>query len=460
MSPSSGPIVICGAGIAGIAAAYFLGVRSGVRDVVLIDERRPLSLTSDKSTEAYRNWWPGPDDAMMRLMDRSIDLLEELSDASDNIFHMNRRGYVYATADPARALEYRRSAEGMAQRGAGPLRIHDGSGSDSYQPSPVQGWRGAPEGVDLVTDRALIRRHFGFLAQDTVAVLNPRRCGWLSGQQLGMWMLEQARASGVRLISGRVDSVAVEAGRVLSVNVRDGSGVTEIPAGNFVDCAGPFAREVGQMIGMELPVFSERHLKIAFDDRQGAVPRDCGLVICDDPITLPWDEDERAELLASAETRWLAEPLPAGVHMRPEGHSEGSQTVLVLWPYHAAPHAEVFPVPIDADYAEVALRGMARLIPALAPYCQRLPKVYVDGGYYTKTIENRPLIGPLRVDGAYTLCALSGFGLMAACAAGELLAAHLTGAPLPDYAAAFLPSRYDDPQYAALAAQWGSIGQL
>ena len=34
----------------------------------------PLSLTSDKSTECYRNWWPGPGDAMVRLMNRSIDL--------------------------------------------------------------------------------------------------------------------------------------------------------------------------------------------------------------------------------------------------------------------------------------------------------------------------------------------------------------------------------------------------
>ena len=56
-------VVICGAGIAGIAAAHALAVTHGVRNIVLVDERPPLTLTSDKSTEAYRNWWPGPDDA-------------------------------------------------------------------------------------------------------------------------------------------------------------------------------------------------------------------------------------------------------------------------------------------------------------------------------------------------------------------------------------------------------------
>ena len=66
MTPAA-DVVVCGAGIAGVAAAYHLAVRHGVRRVVLVDERPPLSLTSDKSTEAYRNFWPGPDDVMVRF---------------------------------------------------------------------------------------------------------------------------------------------------------------------------------------------------------------------------------------------------------------------------------------------------------------------------------------------------------------------------------------------------------
>lgn len=103
MATRSAEVVICGAGIAGISLAYRLAVGHRMRKVLLVDERPPLSLTSDKSTEAYRNWWPGPDDAMVRLMNRSIDLLEELAGASGNRFLMNRRGYLYATADPTRA---------------------------------------------------------------------------------------------------------------------------------------------------------------------------------------------------------------------------------------------------------------------------------------------------------------------------------------------------------------------
>ena len=43
---------------------------------------------------------------------------------------------------------------------------------------------------------------------------------------------------------------------------------------------------------------------------------------------------------------------------------------------------------------------------------------------------------------------LSGFGIMAGMAAGELLGLHVAGGTLPDYAPAFLLRRYEDPEYA------------
>ena len=95
--------------------------------IALIDEGAPLSLTSDKSTEAYRNWWPGPGDAMVALMNRSIDLLEELARASGNVFRLNRRGYLYATAEPARVAALVAAARDAAERGAGEARVHPGA---------------------------------------------------------------------------------------------------------------------------------------------------------------------------------------------------------------------------------------------------------------------------------------------------------------------------------------------
>ncbi len=83
----------------------------------------------------------------------------------------------------------------------------------------------------------------------------------------------------------------------------------------------------------------------------------------------------------------------------------------------------------------------------------------MDGGYYTKTRENRPLVGPVGPAGSYLVGALSGFGVMAAPAAGELLAAHVAGERLPPWAPAFRLERYADPVYLAGLAG-ADAGQL
>ena len=145
---SAADVVVCGAGIAGVAAAYHLAVRHGVRRVALVDERPPLSLTSDKSTEAYRNFWPGPDDAMVRFMNRSIDLLEDLAEASGNVFRMNRRGYVFGTADPARAAELAGDggARGRLGRGPAPGRRRGPRGSPPIRRRPRATGARSPRG--------------------------------------------------------------------------------------------------------------------------------------------------------------------------------------------------------------------------------------------------------------------------------------------------------------------------
>jgi glycine/D-amino acid oxidase-like deaminating enzyme len=459
MPHATADIAIIGAGIAGIASAYHLAVRRGLTGIVLIDERPPLTLTSDKSTEAYRNYWPGPDAAMVRLMNRSIDLLEEFARASDNRILLNRRGYLYATADPDRAAAFRAEAALAAEQGAGPLRVHDGRGDSSYEPAHAEGFSSPLTGADLLLDPALIRAHFPYLSEKIIAALHVRRCGWFSGQQLGMFLLEEARARGVRLLEGRVEAISTRGGRITDVAISVPGGRQVLAVGQVVIAAGPLIQPAAQMIGLTLPVFSELHLKASFRDSLGIIPRSAPLLIGEDAQVFDWTDEERAALLDDPALRWLAGTLPPGVHARPEGPPDGDR-ILILWPCHTPPAPEVFPIPIDPLYAEVAMRGMSALVPGLRAYVERMPKPFVDGGYYTKTRENRPLIGPLPVEGAYLIGALSGFGLMAASAAGELLAAHVAGSALPPWANAFRLERCDDPAYVRRSEAWGSTGQL
>ncbi len=79
-------VVVVGAGSIGIAVAYYLVTRHGVKDVVLVDSGDPMALTSAQSGENYRNWWPHP--TMRAFTDRSIDLMEEIARATGNRIHM------------------------------------------------------------------------------------------------------------------------------------------------------------------------------------------------------------------------------------------------------------------------------------------------------------------------------------------------------------------------------------
>jgi glycine/D-amino acid oxidase-like deaminating enzyme len=456
----SAEVVIAGGGIAGIAAAHELAVELGIGPMMIVDDQPPMSVTSDKSTECYRNFWPGPDGAMVALMNRSIDRLEALAAATGNAFRMNRRGYLYVTADPTRISLLRATATAAAAQGAGAARE---AGYVSNAECGADGTHGIvdfsryPTGSDLVTDRNLIRRYFPALAPDTAAVLHVRRAGWMSGQELGMQLLQAALGRGVRIEPGRVTAIERDARGVTAVKLSTG---TRIATRRVVLAPGPWLREAAKLTGDDLPVLTELHTKVAFHDHRGVVPRDSPLLIWADPQALGWTDEERAVLAEGSESdSVLLGELPPGAHTRPEGGS-GSDVALMLWAYDARPVPERWPPAFDPIFPEVVLRGLARMLPGLAAYIGRAPQPIVDGGYYTKTRENRPLIGPLSTPGAYVMGAFSGYGLMAAAAGAELLAAHLTGSELPDYAAAFVPARYADPDYAQRFAGVGDAGQL
>ena len=448
----SADVVICGAGITGIAAAHFLS-KAGVKNILLLDERPPLSLTSDRSTECYRNWWPNPE--TLALMNHSIDLMEELADESGNVFRMNRRGYLYVTARESSVADLESAARRTSSLGAGPMRVHSSS-SLYYQASTPEGFHDAPTGADLLIGSELLHKYFPYLTKDAVAALHVRRAGWLSAQQLGMYLLESARGRGVVYESGRVTGVDVRNGQVKSIRLSSGE---RVQSPIFINAAGPYFKEVGRMLNVDLPVHTELHLKAAIKDPLGVVGREAPLLIWTDPQLLPWEEAERAALAEEEETRWLTESFPSGVHTRPEGVTE-SQTVLMLWEYQTKVMEPSWPPHMDEQYPEIALRGLAAMLPRMKEYFDRMPRPQLDGGYYTKTRENHPLVGPMGVEGAFMIGAVSGYGIMSACGVGDLLAAHVTGAELPPYSTAFALSRYEDSGYTKNLEVWSESGQL
>jgi glycine/D-amino acid oxidase-like deaminating enzyme len=272
-----------------------------------------------------------------------------------------------------------------------------------------------------------------------------------------MVLLERAREAGVRLVKGRVVGIEREAGAVAAVRLADGE---RIATRRVVAAPGPGLDELLGLAGLDLPTFSELHAKVTFDDVLGVLPRHLPLVIWNDPVTLEWPDDERRELATDPALRFLLGPLPPAVHFRPEG-GEGSRKLLLLWAFDAAPVPVVLPPTFAPWLAEVVVRGVARMAPAFGVYLERMRRPFVDGGYYTKAPDNRPLVGPTELPGFFLLAALSGYGIMAAMGAAELLAAHFVDGTAPEWASDLAPARFADAGYRErLATAAAGAGQL
>jgi glycine/D-amino acid oxidase-like deaminating enzyme len=254
------------------------------------------------------------------------------------------------------------------------------------------------------------------------------------------------------VIRDEITGVDTEGGRVRSVRRSSG----RIETGKLVLAPGPFLGRTARQLGLELPVSNRLHARAVLTDPEEVVPTDAPLMIWCDPVELRWTEEEREALTRAAtdpepdpDAGRLMGELPAGVRVRPRREGE-SPCLLIAWQWKEMP-ADAFSPPwppeLPPRHGEVLLRGLARMIPGLERYFGRGAEATVDGGYDCRTPENRPLIGPLPVAGAYVLGALSSYAVMASQGAAELLSAHVAGEPLPSWAPAFHPGRYDDPGY-------------
>ncbi len=451
-------IVIIGAGLAGIATAYYLVIRHGIRDIRLVDAMAPMAFTSAQSGDNYRNWWPHP--SMVALSTRSIDLMEDIARTDNNRIAMTRRGYALATRRTHIDDWLEELRIGFADNFESAVRFHPRN-SATYRKSPRQSnWQDAPEGIDVLCHRDVVSKVFPSFDKAINTVIHVRRAGAVDGYQLGTYMLDVARSEGARVQQGTVvDIDPLNAGGfTLFLDGPDGHG--NLFADRIVNAAGPFAGEIAGMLGICLPVINILQQKMAFDDVLGTVPRDLPFSVDLDEQALDWSPATRALLAEDVSYGWLTQVMPGGVHCRPEGASTGCR-VKLGWAYNASPAPPAFAPHLDPHFPEIVLRAAARLQPSLKAYNGQPPQGTSHyGGWYTMTEENWPLVGPMTATaakgkasgadveafphGAYMVCALSGFGTMCACACGELCAAWVAGAPLPAYAPHFSLARYAD----------------
>eukprot|EP01124_Arcella_intermedia_P027846 TRINITY_DN5540_c0_g1_i1.p1 TRINITY_DN5540_c0_g1~~TRINITY_DN5540_c0_g1_i1.p1 ORF type:complete len:282 (+),score=73.27 TRINITY_DN5540_c0_g1_i1:637-1482(+) len=272
----------------------------------------------------------------------------------------------------------------------------------------------------------------------------------MDAQQYAVLLAEEGRKRGVSFVSAQISSLgALPSGSFEGkLLFKDGTSKV-ISFGTFVNAAGPFAPSVHGLLELPpLPVHNEVHAKVVMQDPLQVVPPTSPFMIWDDPVQFEWSQEEREELEKMGGLySQLVGVLPSGVHFRP---SPGGYLVM-LWDFvHSKQEVSDPPadhIHFEELYPEIVLRGLSKMIPRMKEYLNQIPKYTVDGGYYTKSLDNKPLIGPAYLKNYFLCTALAGYGIMASPAAGELAAKHILNTSLPSYSHHFMPDRFERPDF-------------
>jgi glycine/D-amino acid oxidase-like deaminating enzyme len=167
-----------------------------------------------------------------------------------------------------------------------------------------------------------------------------------------------------------------------------------------------------------------------------------GQMICADPISLGWSDEEFQMLREDDDLQVWTKKLPPGLHFRP---SSSGDYLIILWQVvHEHIHGDRKNPDVELQkffndmYPELVVRGLAQYVPSFEKYIGKLTRsnASIDGGYYTHAEDNRPILGPVpNVDGAFVCGGFSGYGIMAAPAAGEMIANYIAEpSSVPEFA--------------------------
>jgi 4-methylaminobutanoate oxidase (formaldehyde-forming) len=259
--PSHARVVIIGGGIMGCSTAYHLA-KNGWKDVVLLEQGRLSGGTTWHAAglvgqlRGFQN--------LTRLVQYSTRLYAGLEAETGLATGWKQCGSISVARTEERMTYLRRSAATANKQGVVCEELTPAQAGVKY---PV-----------MRTD-------------DLVGAV------WLPGDgkanpaDITQALARGARNGGVRIFEKtRVTSIDTEDGRVTGVQTTEGPITAEI----VVNCGGQWARQVGRMVGVTVPLYSCEHMYIVTEKMEG-VPRD--LPVMRDPDGYIYFKEEVGGLL-------------------------------------------------------------------------------------------------------------------------------------------------------------------
>ncbi|HEX8168346.1 MAG TPA: FAD-dependent oxidoreductase [Beijerinckiaceae bacterium] len=364
--PSSAEIVVVGGGVVGCSVAYHLA-EMGRRDVVLLEQGRLSCGTTWHAAglvgqlRAHQN--------MTRLVQHSIDLYSRLEAETGLATGWKQCGSIIVARTPERMTLLRRVAASATAQGVPCEVISVKEAADRY---PV-----------MATEDLL-----GALWLPSDGKANPAD-------------VTQALAKGARMRGARI----FEKTKVLGIRVKDGraAGVETaerpIEAEIVVNCAGQWAKAVGRLCGVTVPLHSAEHMYVVTGKIPGVHP---DLPVMRDPDGYIYVKEEVGGLLVG-----------------------GFEPVAKPWATDGIPEPFEFQLlPDDWDQFQILMENALIRLPALH---EAEIKTFVNGPE-SFTPDNNFIIGEApELKNFFVAAGFNSIGIASGGGAGKALAEWIVG---------------------------------
>jgi 4-methylaminobutanoate oxidase (formaldehyde-forming) len=280
--PSRARVVVIGGGVIGVSVAYHLA-HAGWTDVLVLERDRLTSGTTWHAAGLMTCFGSTSETSTgIRLYSR--DLYGRLEAETGQATGFRPVGMIEAAADADRLQEYRRVA--AFQRSLG-LEVHEISPDEIAEKFP---W--------AKTDDLLA----GFFVPDD---------GRVNPVDLTMALAKGARSLGVRIVEGvSVTDVLTAGGSVTGVRAAE----QQIECEYVVNCAGMWARELGERNGLVIPNQAAEHYYLITDTIEGI---DHNGPIFEDPSSYGYYREEGGGMMVGLfepqAAAWRVEGIPSDV---------------------------------------------------------------------------------------------------------------------------------------------------
>ena len=351
-------VVIIGGGCMGASTAHHL-TRNGVNNVVLL-EREPMLGTGSTGRNAGGVRHQFSNEANVKLSIESIHTLEHFAEEVGYQIDLHQDGYLFLLSNQKDLDAFRRNTEMQRRLGVE---------------------------VDVLSPEDATRLAPGLEAGGIIGATFCARDGIANPNGVTMGFAKSAQAAGVEINrETEVTGIRTEAGRITGVETTKGA----ISTRTVVNAAGPYAREIGKMVGLDVPVLPyRRHIFITEPIEPGSVPASRIMVI--DFETTFYFHREGAGILFG-----MVDP-----------DEPSSYSTTVSW-----------------EFLERVTRVAVKRLPRLA----EAGIAHAWAGLYEMTPDAMPIIGPAReVEGFFLITGFSGHGFQHSPAAGRILADIIAG---------------------------------